>query len=241
MSSRTLILLGILIGSLVLSVASCGLFTPTGRDPRTGNQVTLDELEQARDAAREQAIAEQQAADAAAERELLRLRREAELRLRRLDLDQQDQVLGLQAESDAAVDELVGRGAAGQAEREQHISTMLARYDQEIASVQRRHEALAQVLPILETATTAAGVPTFGLLPAVLGILGIGGTGVFAAAKAKEARTTKSAAEAIVDSLDVLKSVSPAVAAAFKENKTLIDQWQGPAGKALVERLQAAA
>ncbi|QQS08658.1 MAG: hypothetical protein IPK69_11815 [Phycisphaerales bacterium] len=53
-----------------------------------------------------------------------------------------------------------------------------------------------------------------------------------------ELATTKAAAARIVDSIDVLKTASPAVAEAFSEHGDLLDEWQGETGKALVNALQ---
>lgn len=232
--------------ALALFVAACGMFNPMGHDPQTGDQLTLPELEAAKERAREDALAEQRAADAAAERELARLRRDAEIRLRRLDLTQQSEVIGLEADLDAQVSEMLDLAAKAQADREGKITRLLGRYDQEIGAVRRRQDALSQILPIAEQVASTAGVPTFGLLPILATLFGIGGTAA-AVAKAGQARRAEertagveAAAESVIDSIDVLKRVNPGVAEAFKQHKATLDEWQGPAGKALVERLQAA-
>lgn len=65
-----------------------------------------------------------------------------------------------------------------------------------------------------------------------------------AAAKAKAERIahlqTYRAAGGIVDSIDMLKKIDPAVKAALAQHASEIDEWQGYVGKRLVNRLQSA-
>lgn len=257
-------ILGIVVAALgiaAFTLSSCNLLEPTAKAPTTGVSMTLDELEAERNRAVKEAAAKQEAENLAAAQELERLRREAETRLRRLELANQAEVLDVQAEYDAKVIDTQAALAAAAKQREADVADLNARFDTAIASVVKQREQLAAILQVAESVATTAGISTGGLLPLIGGIVLGGAGGAFGlvqrakkydaldvaavqmrkAEEAREAEAEASAAtEKIVDSFDVLKERVPEFASIVKAHKQLLQEWQGPAVVRLVDELQRA-
>jgi len=87
----------------------------------------------------------------------------------------------------------------------------------------------------------AAGVPGIGLISLAANAL-LGMWGLSNRQRAQGLRTelvqTRAAAEGVVDSIDILKTLEPGVAEAMKKHKHEVERWQGDEGKALVTSLQ---
>jgi chemotaxis protein histidine kinase CheA len=98
---------------------------------------------------------------------------------------------------------------------------------------------IAQVVPQLAGAASSvfpAGSVIFGGIAAAVGAA-LGHRRGKATGETNLAQIV-SAASRVVDSMDILKEKDPAVAKAFKDHGKTLDEWQGLAGKQLVEDLQ---
>lgn len=114
----------------------------------------------------------------------------------------------------------------------------------------QRAAILGAITPIAQTA--AASVPggsaVVNLVGTLLGVagLGVGGVGLVSSQRKQQALVKEKqerehelrAMGRVVDSLDVLQRADESVAASIQKHKQLIDEWQGPEGKALVDALQ---
>lgn len=243
--------------AVLAGLCGCDAMEPRTTSPFSNKPVTSSELQA--EAARYDA--EQRAKDAAeqaeAERELRKLRSEASIEARRLSTSSEMSLAELQARTDVAVQDVVERAAAATAARDAEIDAMQAGIDQALERLKRQQEQRAAIWRAVQAIPGAQAVPGFGIVEGLVTTLLAGGVGAGAVQltkrglrmRAETAETrlattqttlaeTETAAERVIDSIDVLQEASPAVAAALREHKALIDEWQGLAGKALVDRLQ---
>lgn len=102
------------------------------------------------------------------------------------------------------------------------------------AAEERRSLAINAVSQIGEIASQT-GIPGIATLGGLL-------TGVVGLASAwrnkKKADNTEQIAARIVDSIDVLKTISPDVAKAIKDNGKTIAEWQGPQAVSFINKVQ---
>lgn len=237
--------------AMVLCLPGCDAFEPRTKSPFSGERVTASEL--AVEAARYDA--EQQAADIReqdeAERELRRVRSEAAVEARRLANTNDTAMVELQSRTEVAAQDVVDRLATSQQARDVNIDAMQRSVDSALATIQRQRQQRMAAWNAIESIPGVQAVPGFGAVSTLIGGLlagaGVGGGAVQLTkrrlrkrAEVAEVRVmeTEAAAERVVDSIDVLTQVAPEVKAAFVSRKALIDEWQGLAGKALVDRLQ---
>lgn len=249
--SLRLMLASLLAIASVVCLPGCEGLEPKTTSPFSKKPVTASEL--AAEAARYDA--EQQAADlreqAEAERELRRLRSEAAVEARRLANTTDTALTELQSRTETAAQDVVERVASSQQARDLEIDAMQRSVDAALASIQRQQQQRMAAWNAIQAIPGVQAVPGFGAVSGLVGSLLAGGT-VGAGAiqltkrrlrkRAEDAETrlteTEAAAERVVDSIDVLSQAAPEVKAALSAHKSLIDEWQGLAGKALVDRLQ---
>jgi len=138
-----------------------------------------------------------------------------------------------------------------QADTQTKLQQLAAQYDQADAeatsamaaveaSISSRLQAMAeqaeQQAALLDVAEGAAG--SFGPLGATLGAaIGLGGVVVGLKGR-RSAEATRQAAAKVVNSIDALREKDPAFDAALQANAQLLNDWQGNAGKALVDSIQ---
>ncbi len=248
--SLRLMLASLLAIASVLCLPGCEALEPKTISPFSKKPVTASEL--AVEAARYDA--EQQAADlreqAEAERELRRLRSEAAVEARRLANTTDTALTELQSRTETAAQDVVERVASNQQARDLEIDAMQRSVDAALASIQRQQQQRLAAWNAIQAIPGVQAVPGFGAVSGLVGTLLAGGVGAGAVQltkrrlrrRAEDAETrlteTEAAAERVVDSIDVLSQAAPEVKAALAAHKSLIDEWQGLAGKALVDRLQ---
>lgn len=132
------------------------------------------------------------------------------------------------AELTAAHDEAVEKATAQANALREATATAIR------AAEERRSMALGAVGQIGEIASQT-GIP--GL--ATLGGLLTGAVGIASAWRnKKKADNTEQIAARIVDSIDVLKTISPEVASAIKANSKVIAEWQGPHAVSFINKVQ---
>lgn len=242
MSSRITIAAVVLLATLtaLFFVPGC---EPKAKSPFSGEMVTGSMLavEAAKYDAESQARDLREQTDA--ERELRKLRADALIEAKRLANSNDTAVTELQAKTDAAAQDVVDRLASNRQARELEASSMQSGVDAAIASINLQNEQRQQLFGIASSIPAAQALPGFGIATQLLPILLGGGLGAGAIQIGKrkvqaELASTKAAAARIVDSIDVLKTAEPNVAAAFDAHSDLLDEWQGEAGKALVNALQ---
>ncbi|MFN0133441.1 MAG: hypothetical protein ACKVW3_13055 [Phycisphaerales bacterium] len=237
--------------ALCLCAGGCELLESRAVSPFSQRRVTASEL--AAEAARYDA--EQQAKDlkerADAERELRRLRTTAAIEARKLAGTADSALADLQARTEASAQDVVEQLAAGRQSRDAEIDAMQRSIDEAIRGIEQQQRQRMAVWNLVQAIPGAQAVPGFGAVSGLMASLlagGAVGAGAIQISKrglrrrADQAETklreTEVAAERVVDSIDVLAETAPEVKAAIKTHKALIDEWQGLAGKALVDRLQ---
>lgn len=250
MSLRTM-LASLLACALVLCLPGCDAFEPKATSPFSGKPVTAGELavEAARYDAQQQA--EDLRAQAEAERELRRLRSEAAVEARRLANTTDTAMVELQARTETAAQDVVERVAAGQQTRDLEIAATQRSVDAALQSIQRQQQQRLAAWNAIQAIPGVQAMPGYGAISMLVGGLVTGGGLAGGAVQLTKRRLrrraevaevqlgeTEAAAERVIDSIDVLAEIAPEVKAAFAANKRKIDDWQGVAGKALVDRLQ---
>lgn len=249
--SLRLMLASLLAIASVLCLPGCEALEPKTISPFSKKPVTASEL--AVEAARYDA--EQQAADlreqADAERELRRLRSEAGVEARRLANSTDTALVELQSRTETAAQDVVDRVATSQHTRDVEIQAMQRGVDAALQSIQRQQQQRLAAWNAIQSIPGVQAAPGFGAISTLVGGLlaggGIAGGAVQLTKRRLRRRAevaevqlgeTEAAAERVIDSIDVLAEIAPEVKAAFAANKSKIDEWQGLAGKALVDRLQ---
>lgn len=229
------IAIGVAIAAIVLALMACS--EPTAISPISGKPATSEQL--TAEFEREKAEAERTARAEAVkqEQELARLAREAELRIQTLDLDQQREALALKAELDERVQGVIARALASREEREARMASLMPQYQGALDAIESELQRREQTLGVLTQVAQASGVPW---LVAGAGVLASFGSLVVGRKKAIEANQIKTAAHRVVDSFDVLKASNPEFARILKDNAALLNEWQGEAGKRLVDQAQTA-
>ncbi len=246
------------------ALAGCDLLEPRTTSPFSGEAVTSDQLRA--EASRWEA--DLQAADLRAETEaaqaLRRAQAEARNKATHLDVEHELAIADLQASLDERVAVAVDALEVGRAERDSALEAMQAGVDAAIADLRRQGEQRRAVWGAIKTIPGVQAVPGFSAVDAAVGALITGAplAGALQLVRVRQRRragglaeslaaseqsradteralaTTERAAERVVDSLDILREKDPGVAAAFAAHARLLDSWQGPEGKALVDRLQ---
>lgn len=223
-SFATLCIAALTLGVLML-LAGCTPMVPSPKDPtiKVPAEQAMIEAE---------AIAEGKATE----------KRSAERRFR-LAAQRIQAETGLElAELTAAFDESVEKADA-------ESQAILASTRAAIEAAEARQGQWVSGLGAVAGIAQSTGIPGI----ATIGGLLMGGLGLFsaaankrkaktaeevAAAKEAEAAATKEAAGRVVDSLDLLKALSPEVKAAFKAHAPALLDWQGVAGVKLVQAVQ---
>lgn len=132
------------------------------------------------------------------------------------------------AELTAAHDEAVEKATAQANALREATATAIR------AAEERRSMALTAVGQVGEIASQT-GIPGLATLGGLLtGVVGIAS----AWRNKKKADNTEQIAARIVDSIDVLKTISPEVASAIKANSKVIAEWQGPHAVSFINRVQ---
>lgn len=227
--------------------AGCDAINPKTVSPFSGQLVDANQLSQ--EALRWDA--EQRSADLAeqadAEGKLRRLRSEASLDARKLINDFDTSLARLQATAELGAQDVIEKLALSQRSRDLQIESMQRLIDSAAADLDRQQAQRMAVWSAVQSIPGVDTVPGFGAIAGIVtGLLGAGAVGApvvltqrkKAKAAEEKARETEAAAESVVSSIDVLKDKDETVAAAFKANAKLLDEWQGEAGRALVQRLQ---
>lgn len=227
----------------LLLLSGCDLLEPRTTSPFSGEQVTGEQL--AAEAARYDATkqAEDLREQAEAERALRRLRTEAAVEARKLANSADGALIELQARTETAAQDVVERVAADQQVRDLEISAMQRSVDLALQTLDRQQQQRMAAWGVLKAIPAVQAVPGFGAIEGLIGpLLGVGvGAGAIQLTKRRlrrQLQETEAAAERVVDSIDVLSQAAPEVKAALTTHKALVDEWQGLAGKALVDRLQ---
>ncbi|NDC63752.1 MAG: hypothetical protein EBZ59_07180 [Planctomycetia bacterium] len=155
---------------------------------------------------------------------------EAYVRARQLQLDTLNQ------EADRRVESILAAGKAKADAIDQAARSRIDKIDQDAAVL----GGIAQVVPQLAGVASAA-FPGAGslVIGGVAGLIGaVLGHGRGKASGQTQVNQIVSAASRVIDSIDVLKSKDPIVAKAFEDHKETLAEWQGLAGKQLVDDLQ---
>ncbi len=226
-------------------------------DAKKSAAEAIEAERRAAEAEARKAEAEAKTARAEAQREALKLQAKADA----AGVELKAQLADLQIRTDTSTAELAQRASEVRAEFLRRVDAITTAAAERADAIKREREAaeaeadriVAQrlavfnvVKPLVEAGASA--VPGGGALAGVLGtvLAGVGGLGAFgwrrAKAEAAEARDAHAAdltaMSRVIDSIDVLRRTVPAVEQAIRQQKTDLDEWQGEAGKALVDRLQ---
>jgi hypothetical protein len=219
------VLIGVITLGVLMLVTGCTPMVPSPRDPSIKIPA-------------EQAMIEAEAIATGKQSE----KRAAERRFRLAASRIQSETAIDLAELTAAFDESVEKADA-------EAAAILASTRAAIEAAEARQGQWVSGLGAVAGIAQSTGIP--GL--ATIGGLLAGGLGLFsaaankrkartaeeiAAAKEAEAAATKEAAGRVVDSLDLLKALSPEVKAAFKQHAPALLDWQGVAGVKLVQAVQ---
>lgn len=139
------------------------------------------------------------------------------------------------AELTAAHDEAVEKADAEAAAIRQATATA-------IKEAEERAAAWTQGLGAVAGIAQSSGIPGVatigGLLAGGIGIFSAFGSRRKATSEAEQRKAVEDAASRVIDSIDILKRLDPAVAKAFKDNHRDLIEWQGAAGMQLVNRIQ---
>ena len=212
-------------GLAVVLIGGCEVRVPSPRNPQVEVPASVA-LMQTEQLARE------------SEAKALQADREFKVAVQKVEASSQVSLAELAAAHDRAVDSARSEAAAV---RETVASAIKAAEDRQ----------QAWIAPL----TIASGVAQQSGIPGVASIGGVlaGVLGVASAYRAKSKATTAeqtAAAEAslrkeqeaiaarIVDSLDILKHLSPEVAAAFKAHGSTLAEWQGPDAVNFINKVQ---
>lgn len=167
-------------------------------------------------------------------------RRTFQLASAQVQADTQTKLQQLAAQYDQADAEATSAMAAVEASISSRLQAMAEQAEQQAAGFAAAladiDEQKTMISGLLDVAEGAAG--SFGPLGATLGAaIGLGGVVVGLKGR-RSAEATRQAAAKVVNSIDALREKDPAFDAALQANAQLLNDWQGNAGKALVDSIQ---
>lgn len=262
------IMLSVVLCAIASCFTLSGCDTPKTTSPISKQQVTADQLQaevtvwQADREAKAKADAEADAqavreAQAESKRLAAKAKRDAERRLRQMDADAQVVREDLEDALSKITDEFSFRVDSVQANARSRLESdasseraMQSKADAAIADINRQIEQRGMLAKLAQGGLQIAASAVPGAAPAIsgleallgtTGLLGIAGT-VVSRIQVGRARASHQSdlarMEKVVDAIDVAKDKDIKFADAFAANKTLLSEWMGSEGKALVAKLQ---
>jgi chemotaxis protein histidine kinase CheA len=157
------------------------------------------------------------------------------LRLEQLNADADRRVADIQAAGKSRADDIQKAAQARADEVQKTAQAQIDKIDRDAAVL----GGIAQVVPQLAgvaSSVVPGGSVIFGGIAAAIGA--VLGHGRGKASGQTQVNQIVAAASRVIDSIDVLKDKDPAVAKAFEDHGKTLAEWQGLAGKQLVDDLQ---
>jgi len=238
----------------LVSLAGCvDWFQPKAESPITHRLVGAEQL-QADYAAKERQAAVDDVRDAAeAARRAQEAQAIAQAELTKLSADQQGKAADITLAAQQAGAKAQADYAAASAQRKADLDTLADQTQAALDSIKRQADANAALWSIAKpfAALVPGGQQGASAIDVLLGG-GVLSAGAYALKKRRDANSeadahedtkaelaaTQTAAGRVVDSFDALAHASPTFAGILKSSKQLLDDWQGEAGKSLVDQLQ---
>lgn len=248
MRYRALVFVSFLLVS-ILSLPACSSWFKA-KSPTTGQALTAEELKaelsriSAEQIGRERA-AKQEAEEATRAAELkrsaaLRDYRRASARIERKAAEEMQALTDTLEDTQAVTETEIAAATAALSATLETIGSERSRLDTEYAAAlkeidDKRAETLG-VLTALEHVSSGLG-PIGGLIGSAIGLGGL----VFGLKGRRNAAELESSALSVIQAVENLKAVDPAVAASFTANANMLSERMGAGGKALVDKAQASA
>lgn len=237
-----------LVAVVVLGAAGCSSWfrapSPVDGRPLTAAQLAAEQRKiESQQRAEEVAIkSEARAAQERANTARDQARKSFERTAALVKSDAERKLADAQAEFDAAEADAARAIAELSATVETKLSQLAnereriaADFEEARATIAEKRETVAALVGTGENIAAGFG-PMGGALAAGVGLLGT----VFGLKQKRDAETTRAAAARVIDAIDVLKERDPAIAAGFKANAKLLNEWMGTDGAKLVNDAQKA-
>jgi len=241
---RTPIILPLCLTLATLAGCSSWFKAPS---PIDGKPATAQQLAQQQRQLQAQQVAEQaklqlqlEQAQRSSQDSRAAAKRSFQLASSRVQADAQTQLQALAAEFEQADAEATSALASVQASISSQLAAMQADTQRQaegfaaaLADIEEQRQAISGLLDVAQSAGQGFG-PIGGVIG---GLIGLGGVAIGIRGK-RSADSIRAAATKVITAIDVARSKDPAFDAAITANADLLNEWQGDAGKALVDSVQ---